>query len=92
MLVMKYNPRFYDFYKHGVTQSMITSWLECPTQCYLEYVEGWTQEKRSAEQSILFGNICHHVLYRAYSEVACPAPGIIKTYINEYSIVLTNDI
>lgn len=72
----------YDFYRDGVTQSMIQKWLQCPKQAELEYVHKWTTYGES--EAILFGNVCHHVLEQAYKDYQPPTPGVIRCWIKEY--------
>lgn len=82
--VKKKKRQFYNFYRDGVTQSMICKWLECPIQCYWEYVRGYTSHKNS--DAIIFGNCIHHVLEQAYSETQMPMPGNVKSYVKEFEI------
>jgi hypothetical protein len=74
--------KFFDLYEHGVTQSLIGTWLRCPTQAYLRYVEGWTSYKKS--DAIFFGEICHHVLAKAYATNNVITEAHVKKWLAEY--------
>ena len=86
MITKVHKENFYNFYQHGVTQSLIDMWLRCPHQARL-YVHGW-KPTGAESQAMVFGNICHHVLEQAYSGITCPLPGVVKCYIKEYEEIL----
>lgn len=77
---------YYDFYRHGVTQTMINEWLNCPEACRLIYVEGWTPNKVNTNAQF-FGNCVHHVLEKAYSGILLPLNGVIKCWIKDYDML-----
>lgn len=81
--------QFYNFWRDGVTQSMIGTWLECPKQCYWQYVKGL--EPHAYNDKFLFGNICHYVLQYAYVNEGQLLPGNVITLINEYKDLIQND-
>lgn len=82
MKLKKKSNKFYDFWRDGVTQSMVQKWLACPRQAYLEYVEGWTPYQQS--DALLFGNVCHHVLEHAYTGESAPLPGNVRALITGF--------
>lgn len=73
------NKPIWDLYKDGVTQSLITKWLQCPKQCELEYYHGWTSTKQS--EALLFGSACHYILEQAYWKSEPPSNRNIESYI-----------
>ena len=83
MYINTLNGKFYDFWRDGVTQSMMQMFLSCPIQCSLYYGHGYTPVNR-LNSPMLFGNICHSILEKAYSSVQPPLPGIIEAYLREY--------
>ena len=54
----------YDFYDHGVTQTLITLWLRCREQCRLQYVEGWRSLRPSFP--LEYGSAMHWMLAEMY--------------------------
>jgi hypothetical protein len=84
---MKFIPRnakgFWNFYRDGITQSLIGSYRECPIQCKLRYYDGYTPRQYS--KPIHFGNCVHHVLASCYaSNVSMPLAGEILRLVREY--------
>lgn len=76
------NEYHYNFYEHGVTQSMIGKWLECPYQCKLEYVDGWIPRKRA--DYFLFGDCAHHVFENVFEHKMLPTSSQIDSYLNSW--------
>jgi len=74
---------FWNFYKHGITQSLIGKYRACPVQCKLAYYDGLSS--RSYKANMHFGNTVHHVLACAYTQHnASPPEGLVHSYIQEY--------
>lgn len=83
--------QFYNFWRDGVTQSMIQSWLTCARQCYYEYVIGL--EEYTHKDPYLFGNICHYVLQHAYISEQQVLPGNVLSLVTQYKEkIQTNDL
>jgi len=79
------NPSYkYSFWEHGVSQSMMGKFLQCPKQCYLEYVEGWTSVYDS--DAIFFGNLIHHCLEELY-RMPFPNEETILEVIKQFEIL-----
>lgn len=79
------NPhKFWDFYEHGVTQSLINSYRLCPIQTKLHWFEGWSP--RSYNKSFHFGNTIHHALAAAYVDCQSgpPLAGKVISLVKEY--------
>lgn len=76
------NKGFWNFYQHGVSQSLIGKFRECPIQCKLCYYDGWTSTKYS--ESLHFGNAVHYVLAELYGGVTRPLAGEICRKLREF--------
>lgn len=76
------NKGFWNFYKHGCSQSLIGKFRECPVQCKLAYYDGWTSTKYS--EALHFGNTVHHVLAELYGADTLPLAGEILRKLREY--------
>lgn len=76
------NTGFWNFYRDGVSQSLIGKFRECPLQCKLAYYDGWTSKRYS--QSIHFGNAVHYVLAETYGELSYPLAGETCRKLREY--------
>lgn len=61
--VRKSKPRW-DLYRHGLTQGAIHTFLSCPHQFWLKYVQGWRPRVCSA--AIEFGSAFHDILGRIH--------------------------
>ncbi len=59
-------PLVYDFSKHGVTQSLLGKWRECPTKARM-YLQGYHRPMTSI--ALTFGNMFHHLCEKFYTEV-----------------------
>lgn len=55
----------YDPYKHGITQSMLSTFATCPQKFVYGYVERWTSVKTG--RALDFGNIVHGALEELYT-------------------------
>ena len=81
---------FWNFYRDGVTQSLIGAYRECPIQCKLRYYDGWSP--KSYSKPIHFGNCVHHVLASCYaSHVSMPLAGEILRLVREYEEIWLNE-
>src|SRR3990167_8586813 len=81
---------FWNFYRDGVTQSLIGAYRECPVECKLRYYDGWTP--RYYSKPIHFGNCVHHVLASCYADnVSQPLAGEILRLIREYEAIWENE-
>ena len=78
----KVKPPIWNLWRDGVTQSLITKWLQCPVQCELEYVHGWTPIKTS--EALFFGKIIHYVLEHAYAEEQPPLSGNVESFLTGF--------
>ncbi len=78
----KIKPPIWNLYRDGVTQSLITKWLECAKQCELEYYYGWTSIGKS--EPLEFGSVCHYILEQAYHKIKLPSNNDIESYITSY--------
>jgi len=67
----------WDLYEDGITHSMMDTFLTCPHQCYLQYIEGWRSNKFS--YALEFGDLFHTMLEKV-SEEKTP-----EAVINEWS-------
>lgn len=76
------NKGFWNFYQHGVSQSLINKFRECPVQCKLAYYDGWTSTKYS--EALHFGNTVHYVLAELYGTDTLPLAGEILRKLREY--------
>lgn len=56
-------PKFYDYEKHGITQSILKTWLSCRMKAKLS-LEGWSHSRPS--YALTYGTIVHGVLERIY--------------------------
>lgn len=78
--------KFWDFYRDGVSQSLIQKWLQCREQCRLEYSEGWT--KLQQPLFFKFGTCVHWVLAEIYTSGEYPSKekivGLIRKYERNY--------
>lgn len=78
--------KFWDFYRDGVSQSLIQKWLQCREQCRLEYNEGWTKIKQPL--FFKFGTCVHWVLAEIYNSGEYPSKdhivGLIRKYERNY--------
>lgn len=79
---------FWNFYRDGVTQSLVQTWLYCPRQCELAYFHGFASAK--LPDHLLYGNIVHHALQRAYESNELPLPGNILNWLREYDEMIGN--
>ena len=59
--------KLWDLYTHGVTQSMIATWLSCPEKMRLMYVEGLTPESKYSHP-LEFGHLIHTNLEIVYGQ------------------------
>lgn len=57
-------PSLWQFWKHGITSSLVGTWLECREQAKLYYVDGWTP--LGSPLAIEYGSCCHWILERVY--------------------------
>lgn len=55
----KFTP-LWELYRDGVTQGFIKTYLECPEQARLKYVEGLSQ--KGVRQPLVIGDAFHHLL------------------------------
>lgn len=80
------NGKFWDFYRDGISQSLIQKFLSCRQQCRLEYYEGWTKVKQPL--FFKFGTCVHWVLAEIYNEGVEPTKdhiiGLIRKYERNY--------
>lgn len=76
------NEPFYDFYRDGVTQSMIQTFLQCPYQCKLNYVDGWTP--RGKPDYFVFGDCVHFVFEKIYQQKHIPLENQINNHLNTW--------
>ena len=59
-------PLVYDFSKHGVTQSLLSKWRECPTKARM-YLQGYYRPGTGI--ALTFGNMFHHLCEKFYTKV-----------------------
>ncbi len=59
-------PSVWQFWRHGVTSSLLDTYLTCREQCRLAYVEGLNS--KNVPLSIEFGSCGHWILEQAYTE------------------------
>lgn len=55
--------QFYSYASHGITQSVLKTWLSCRRKSELS-LEGWSSSKQS--YALIYGTIVHGVLERIY--------------------------
>jgi hypothetical protein len=59
---------WYDPTKHGITQSLLSTWLMCREHCRLAYIEGWQPVKMGI--GLHYGGGMHYCLERLYKAIA----------------------
>ena len=59
-------PMIYSFEKHGVTQSVLNKWRECPTKARMG-LQGYYRPSNSI--ALTFGNMFHHLCEKFYTHV-----------------------
>lgn len=73
----------WNFWRDGVTQSFIQSWLACKEQTRLAYVEGWQSFK--VPLAMEFGSCVQYILSHLYSK-SKPQQSW-QAYLGDYEIV-----
>jgi PD-(D/E)XK nuclease superfamily len=66
-LFRKKQPSVWQFYRHGITSSLLSRFLECREQTRLLYVNGL--QSRHVSMAIEFGTCCHWILEQAYGQI-----------------------
>ena len=72
----------YDFFKDGVTQSLIQTFLRCPRQCKLAYVDGWEVNKKA--NYFAFGDCAHYMLENILKHGKLPTRLLIDQYLDKW--------
>jgi len=63
---IKKRKQFYNIEKHGITQSLISMWLECRQKAKF-YLQGW--DSIYHKLCLTYGTVGHEVLDHAYSDI-----------------------
>ncbi len=73
----------WNFWKDGVSSSVVSSWLTCREQTRLALVEGW----RARQEPIYFafGTCVHWVLEQLYSVKSAPGASRVHNMLTRYS-------
>lgn len=83
----------YDFYAHGVTQTMLKLWMTCRTQCYLSYVRGLRAV--GTKLPLEYGSCVHWILSKLYAESCGIArvewSKVRRDYLDEYEEIWRNE-
>lgn len=72
----------YDFWKHGVSPSMVGKFLICREQCRLHYIEGY--RSRKASEALQFGSACHYVLQHWIHSKKPPTQELIRKTLGDF--------
>ena len=60
----------WNLYEDGITHTMMDTFLTCPHQCYLSYIEGWRSDRFS--YAIEFGDLFHTILEKEGNKLRTP--------------------
>jgi hypothetical protein len=74
--------KFWDFYRDGITQSLYRSFLHCRSQCYLQYVEGWSSDHEPIW--FTYGKAFHYIMEQAYKGYKPPHIDEIYEWLANY--------
>jgi len=75
----------WQFWDHGVTQSLLGEFLTCRKTCELNYVQGW--KPKHEKTALTDGRIGHYVLHwMRYRRDPLPGPDTVMWLVNQYQI------
>jgi len=80
----------WDFYRDGVSSSIISGFLACREQSRLQLVEGW--RSRVTPFYFAYGTCVHWIFRQAYAQETLPSKALIKRWLNKYFALWEKDV